>query len=345
MTQSVVCFGELMMRLSPPGHERFLQSPEFRTWFGGSEANVALGLAHLGRSSTFVTALPPHAIGDAALASVRGEGVDTRHIVRSGNRIGIYFVEGGADIRPMRVLYDRAYSSFATLEPSAFDWDVILSNAAWLHLSGITPALGDGPARAAQLAATAARRANVRVSLDLNYRPALWTGRDPVPHVLPLAELCDLLIGNAGAVEAMLGVSMPSSKNSHAVSRNSSVADENLDALKKQAAQRIHEVLGVPLVAFTERDSASASQHTWRAVLYDGKSSEFYSSRLWKAEVVDRVGGGDSFAAALIHALLGQKPLSDALEFATAASALKLTIAGDFNRVSTSEVERLLGHS
>lgn len=339
MTQSVVCFGELMMRLSPPGHERFLQSPEFRTWFGGSEANVALGLAHLGRPSTFVTALPPHAIGDAALASVRGEGVDTRHIVRSGNRIGIYFVESGADIRPLRVLYDRAHSSFATLEPAAFDWDAILSNASWLHLSGITPALGDGPAKAAQLAVVAARRANVRVSLDLNYRPALWTGRDPVPHVLPLAEQCDLLIGNAGAVEAMLGVSMPSSNNSHPV------ADGSLDELKKQAAQRIHEVLGIQLVAFTERNSTSASHHTWRAVLYDGKSNEFYSSRQWKAEVVDRVGGGDSFAAALIHGLLDHKPLSDALEFATAASALKLTIAGDFNRVSTSEVERLLGHS
>lgn len=321
------------MRLSPPGAERFLQSPNFRTWFGGSEANVALGLAHLGRKSSFVTALPSHAIGEAALSSIRSEGVNTDYIARTGTRLGIYYVESGADIRPMRVVYDRAGSSFATADASAFDWNEILGDASWLHLSGITPALGEGPAHAAFEAATTARSRGVRVSLDLNYRPALWAGRDPVPHVRPLAEVCDLLIGNAGAVRAMLGIEMPAE------------ADGSQDSQWQSAARRVHTILGCKLVAFTRRDSSSASKHHWSSMLYDANADEFHASRLWSVEVVDRVGGGDSFAAALIHAVLNGKAMAEALEFATAASALKLTISGDFNRVSTDEVERLLGHS
>lgn len=333
MSGSVVCFGELMMRLSPPGTERFLQSPNFRTWFGGSEANVALGLAHLGRRSSFVTALPPHAIGDAALSSVRSEGVETNHIARTGTRIGIYFVEGGADIRPMRVVYDRAGSSFAVAEPQLYDWNEILRGASWLHLSGITPALGDGPARAALDAATTARANGIQVSLDLNYRPALWAGRDPVPHVRPLADVCNLLIGNAGAVRAMLGIEMPGEN------------DASPELQWQSAARRVHEALGCERVAFTRRDSSSASRHHWSAVLYDASLDRFHESRRWSVEVVDRVGGGDSFAAALIHGVLNGKNEAESLEFATAASALKLTIAGDFNRVSTDEVERLLGQT
>lgn len=327
MSGAVVCFGELMLRLSPPGDERFLQSPGFRTWFGGSEANVALGLAHLGTPSVMVTALPMNPIGDAALSAIRSEGVETRHIVRSGNRMGIYYVERGADIRPMRVVYDRAHSSFAQITPSSLNWDAILDGASWLHLSGITPSLGDGPAAAALDAARVARARGVKVSLDLNYRPALWTNRDPVPHVRPVAESCDLLVGNAGAVQAMLGLEMPTGSD---------------EASWHDAARRVHATLGCAMVAFTRRDSSRASVHHWSTVLFDGDANQFHASRAWTVQVVDRVGGGDSFVAGFLHARLLGRTSAQALEFATAASAFKLTIAGDFNRASTAEVDRLL---
>src|SRR4051812_44282418 len=186
----VVSFGELMLRLSPPGEERFFQSPTLRTYFGGSEANVAASLAHFGVESEYVTRLPTNAIGDAALASLRAEGVGVRDVVRGGTRMGIYFVESGADLRPMRVVYDRAHSAFSEIGADEVDWERVLRGSDWLHLSGITPALGDGPARAAAGAAGAARALGVAVSVDLNYRPALWAGRDPQPSVRPLVEGC-----------------------------------------------------------------------------------------------------------------------------------------------------------
>jgi 2-dehydro-3-deoxygluconokinase len=326
MTQ-VVCFGELMLRLSPPGQERFFQTPTLRSWFGGSEANVAVGLAHLGSPSRYITRLPENAVGDAALAALRAEGVDTRDMVRGGPRLGIYYVESGADIRPMRVVYDRAGSAFSQIDEGAVDWTVALKDAAWLHLSGITPALGEGPARAALAAAKAARKLHVRVSLDLNFRPALWAGRDPRPLVEPLARASDLLIGNPGAFAAMLGVATPAGAG---------------DQLVRDASKRVHDTLGCAHVAVTRRDVKSASHHGWNACLYDAATDGFYVSRRYDVHVVDRVGGGDSFAAGLLHALrTGHTPAS-ALEFATAASALKLTIPGDFNRVSSEEVHRLL---
>ena len=225
----VVCFGELMLRLSPPGDERFFQTPSLRTWFGGSEANVAVGLAHLGTPAAYVTRLPTNAIGDAALAVLRAEGLDTSHILRGGPRMGIYYVESGADLRPMRVVYDRAGSSFSQLDAGELDWCAVLRGADWLHLSGITPALGEGPARAAIAAARGARQEGVSVSLDLNYRPALWAGRDPRPFVEPLAAASDLLVGNPGAFAAMLGVETP---------------DGAGDELVLASARRVHEQLG-----------------------------------------------------------------------------------------------------
>lgn len=327
----VVCFGELMLRLSPPGQERFFQSPTLRTWFGGSEANVAVGLAHLGSPSRYITRLPENAVGDAALAALRAEGVDTCGMVRGGPRLGIYYVESGADIRPMRVVYDRAGSAFSQIDEGAVDWTMVLKDAAWLHLSGITPALGEGggPARAALAAAKAARKLDVRVSLDLNFRPALWAGRDPRPLVEPLARASDLLIGNPGAFAAMLGVATPEGRGAG-------------DQLVRDASKRVHETLGCSHVAVTRRDVKSASLHGWHACLYDAATDGFHVSRRYDVNVVDRVGGGDSFAAGLLHALrTGHTPAS-ALEFATAASALKLTIPGDFNRVTADEVTRLL---
>jgi 2-dehydro-3-deoxygluconokinase len=323
----VICFGELMLRLSPPGDERFFQSPSLRTWFGGSEANVAVGLAHLGTPASYVTRLPANAIGDAALAVLRAEGLDTRHVLRGGPRMGIYYVESGADLRPMRVVYDRAGSSFSQLDAGEVDWCAVLRGADWLHLSGITPALGEGPARAAVAAANAARQEGVPVSLDLNYRPALWAGRDPRPFVEPLAAASDLLVGNPGAFAAMLGVETPEGAG---------------DDLVLASARRVREQLGCARVAVTRREVRSASHHGWSACLFDGATNQLHTSHRYDVNVVDRVGGGDSFVAGLLHAFRAGDAPGKALEFATAASALKLTIPGDFNRVSAEEVDRLL---
>jgi 2-dehydro-3-deoxygluconokinase len=322
----VVCFGELLLRLSPPGDERLFQSPHLRTWFGGSEANVAAGIAHLGGRSAYITRLPENAVGDAALSAMRAEGVDISGVRRGGERMGIYFVEPGADLRPMRVVYDRAGSAFSRIDPAELDWSALLEDAEWLHLSGITPALGDGPARATLDAADAARSLGVKVSIDLNYRPALWAGRDPKAVVPALVRGCDLLIGNPGAAAAMLGVD--------------SGGDPHDPAFVRRAAERIAGELGCGAVAITLRDVVSAGEHRWSAGLWDGR--EMHTSRRYTVRVVDRVGGGDSFAAALIYATQGKRDAAEAVEFATAAGALKLTIPGDFNRVSAAEVVRVL---
>ena len=325
----VVSFGEIMLRLSPPGQERFFQSPALQSYFGGSEANVAVSLAHFGVGSEYVTRLPANPIGDAAIRVLRAEGVGVEGILRGGSRLGIYFVESGVDVRPMRVVYDRAPSAFSQLDPSEIDWRSLLRGADWLHLSGITPALGDAPARAALDAASAARAIGVTVSLDLNYRPALWAGRDPAAIVRPLVATSDVIIGNPGSVEVMLGVP---------------IADglaTKLDAV----AERVQAELGCRRVAITHREVVSANEHGWRAALYDAESKKSYVSRRYQVRVVDRVGGGDSFVAALIFASLSGRAPADTIAFATAASALKLTIPGDFNRVSVEEVDRLLQSS
>jgi 2-dehydro-3-deoxygluconokinase len=318
----VACFGELMLRLSPPGHERLFQTSELRAWFGGSEANVAVGLAHLGLRSEFLTRFPENAIGEAAERAIRAEGVDVRRSAWGGKRLGIYFVESGADIRPLRVVYDRAGSAFSEIAPDEIDWDAVMRSTDWFHVSGITPALGEGPAASAREAVEEARRGGVPVSLDLNYRPALWTGRDPKPAIRPLAARCDVLIGNPGAIAAMLGVDGPA------------------DA--RELCARVAAEVGCRQVALTRREVLSASEHGWSAALYDATTGDFLSSRRWQVKVVDRVGGGDSFAAGLIYSVLTGREPAAALEFATAASALKLTIHGDANLVSADEVDRLL---
>ena len=322
----VVSFGEIMLRLSPPGEERFFQSPVVQSYFGGSEANVAVSLAHFGVGSEYVTRLPANLVGDAALRALRAEGVGVEGILRGGSRLGIYFVEPGVDVRPMRVVYDRAQSAFSQLDPAEIDWRSLLRGADWLHLSGITPALGDAPARAALDAASAARALGVTVSLDLNYRPALWTGRDPAALVRPLAAQSDVVIGNQSSVEVMLGGSTAGGPVT------------TLDAV----AERVQAELGCRQVAITHREVLSANEHGWRAALYDANGKKAHASRRYQVRVVDRVGGGDSFAAALIFASLTGRAPADTIAFATAASALKLTIPGDFNRVSVEEVDRLV---
>ena len=327
--QRVVSFGEVMLRLSPPGFERLFQSPALQTYFGGSEANTAVSLAHLGIASDFVTVVPDNAVGEAVLGTLRREGVGVRDVQKGGTRLGVYFVEGGADIRAMRVVYDRAGSAFAQMGADAVDWDAVLEGATWFHVSGISLALGSGPAESVLRAATAARARGIPVSLDLNYRPALWTGRDPRELVRPVAALCDTIIGNPGAVKAMLGVATPAA------------APEPPEALRA-TARALGEQFGCRRVALTRREVISSSEHGWRAVLYDASGDVFAESRRYQVRVVDRVGGGDSFNAGLIYGLLNGYDDQRALDFATAASALKLTIPGDFNRVTADEVHRLL---
>jgi 2-dehydro-3-deoxygluconokinase len=330
----VVGFGELMLRLSPPGQERLFQSPQLRTWFGGSEANVIAGLSHLGARTEYVTRLPQHAVGDAALRALRAEGVGTHHVLRGGARLGTYFVESGADVRDMQVVYDRAGSAFSEIAGDAVDWANILRSASWLHLSGITPALGDGPAQAMAAAVHATRATGTSISFDLNYRAALWAGRDPKPVIRPLLTGCDLLVGNPFAVRQMLGIAVDDAPGASPGSYD--------ESRLRRLATRVAEDVGCRWVALTHREVLSASEHGWSAALLDAESGAFHASRRWQVRVVDRVGGGDSFVAGLLYALLERRAADAALDFATAASALKLTIPGDFNRVSVAEVERLL---
>ncbi len=326
----VVTFGEVLLRLSPDRpQERLFQSPALRTYFGGAEANVAAGLASLGVPAEHVTRLPDNPLGDAALAALRAAGVGVAHAARGGARMGLYFVEGGADLRPLRVVYDRAGSAFAELDPAQLDWGAALGGAGWFHVSGITPALGDGPARALRDALDAARARGVPVSVDLNWRPALWRGRDPRPALAPVAARADLLVANPGAVEVMLGIP------------TAGAAPERPEALG-ETARRVHEAFGCREVALTQRETLSASEHAWRAHLWGAGDGRLHSAPRYRVRVVDRVGGGDSFVAALLYARFAGRPPADAVRFATAASALKLTIPGDHNRVGAAEVDALL---
>ena len=328
MTRAVT-FGELLLRLSPPGEETLFESSDLVTCFGGAEANVAVALSHFGVRCDYVTRVPDNPIGDAGVAALEREGVGTEWIARGGERLGIYFVEPGADLRAMRVVYDRAGSALARIEPRSIDWPRVLAGADWFHASGITPALGDGPAAALAGAIACARAQGIQVSFDLNYREALWRDRDPRPLVEPLARQATVLIANPTAVRAMLGIE----------------ADDTSLATPERArelATRLAERCGVGRLALTRRELLGPRRHGWSAVLYDAETGSFAQSRRHCVDVVDRVGGGDSFAAALIARLVGGDAPAAALEFAVAASALKLTVPGDFSRASVREVEELL---
>ena len=316
----MVAFGELLLRLSPPGEQRLFESPELHTFFGGAEANVAVALSHLGLEADYVTRLPEGPLGDAALAALRREGVGTASILRGGARMGIYFVEPGADLRTMRVVYDRAGSALAQIDPGEIDWTRVLAGAAWFHSTGITPALGDGPTAELARGIASARATHVPVSFDLNYREALWRGRDPRGLIEPLARQADVLIGNRDAVRALLGVEAAG------------------DALGPLLSERY----GSRVVAITQREILGAREHAWSATLYDAATGSLARSRRHVVQVVDRVGGGDSFAAGLIAALLGAQTPAAALDFAVAAGALKLAVSGDFGRATAEEVERLV---
>jgi 2-dehydro-3-deoxygluconokinase len=290
---------------------------------------VAVALSHFGVRCDYVTRVPDNPIGDAGVAALEREGVGTEWIRRGDERLGIYFVEPGADLRAMRVVYDRAGSAFGRVEPGSLDWPRVLAGADWFHASGITPALGDGPAAALAGAIACARAQGIPVSFDLNYREALWRDRDPRPLVEPLARQATVLIANPAAVRAMLGID----------------ADDASLATPEPArelAKRIADRYGVERVALTRREILGPRRHGWSAVLYDAETRSFAQSRRHCVEVVDRVGGGDSFAAGLIARLVSGDAPPKALEFAVAASALKLTVPGDFSRASVRDVEALL---
>jgi 2-dehydro-3-deoxygluconokinase len=328
-----VSFGEIMLRLSPPGHERLLQSPMLQATFGGGEANVAVSLAQFGHESHYVTRLPSNAIGDAAIKTLRGEGVRVDHVQRGGDRVGIYFAETGASQRASTVVYDRSHSSISEMTPGTMRWNDVLSGAAWFHCTGITPALGANPAACVNEALQAASQAGARISIDLNYRSKLWTAAEAQRLMRPLAKLADVVIANEEDLQAVLGIPV----------ERTDVIGAALDVSGYQAAMtRVATEFDVSHVAVTLRESISASENGWSAVLYDAATSTFLQSQRYNVRVVDRIGGGDSFAAGLIHGFVSGRDLEATLKFAVAASALKQTIPGDFNQVSVSEVERLV---
>ncbi len=328
----VVTFGEIMLRLSPPGFERLLQSPVLGATFGGGEANVAVSLAHFGLDSCFVTRLPAHAIGEAAVRSLRAEGVRTEFIQRGGSRVGIYFAEPGASQRAPVVIYDRARSSVAEMQPGTIDWTGVFRGAAWFHVTGITPALGATAAACTREAVAAAKAAGARVSVDLNYRTKLWTEAEAQATMRPLMASVDLLVANEGHLQSALGLDVPGADGT---------AEQPDLAGYRGVAERVTRELGPKMVAITRRESLSASDHGWSAALWDGQSGTFHQGQRYVVRLVDRIGGGDGFAAGLIYALLSGRAPEAALHFAVAAGALKQTIPGDFNRVSVAEVDAL----
>jgi len=332
MTKKVVCFGEIMMRLSPPAMKRFTQADSFDVVYGGGEANVAVSLANYGLDSYFVTKLPANPLGDAAVNHLRRYGVRTDYIKRGGDRIGIYFLEMGASQRPSKVVYDRAGSSISQIKPGELDWESILDGASWFHVTGITPALSDSAAEATIEAVKVAKAKGCTVSTDLNYRKKLWSPEKASKVMSELVQYVDVSIGNEEDADKVFGIKAPDS--------DVTAGSLSIDGYRYVASELARR-FGFQTVAITLRESISASDNNWSALLYTG--GEFYLSRKYPIHIVDRVGGGDSFAGGLIYSMLSGKQPQEAVEFAVAASCLKHTIFGDFNLVSVEEVEALAG--
>jgi 2-dehydro-3-deoxygluconokinase len=334
MSQLVVSFGETMLRLAPPGFERFLQSPQFVATFGGGEANVAVALAGFGNPARYITVLPPNnPIADALIGELRRFGVDASQVVRGPGRMGVYFVETGSNQRPSKVVYDRENSAIALAKPGHIDWGKAFDRAGWFHITGITPALSQSAAELSMESMQAARAAGLTVSCDLNFRKNLWRyGKTAQQVMSDLFRLVDIGIANEEDCQAALGI--------HA---DVDVASGQLDANAYRAlAEKVLSAYpGLKMLAITLRESKSASHNGWSACLHDRK--EFILSRHYEiTHIVDRVGGGDSFAAGLIFGLLNLKTAADALDFAVAASCLKHSIPGDFSRLTRDDVEQLL---
>ncbi|MCR5049458.1 MAG: sugar kinase [Paludibacteraceae bacterium] len=327
----IITFGEIMLRLSPEGQDRFLQTDHFRIIPGGGEANVAVSCANYGHEVHFVTKLPGHEIGQIAVNALRRYGVQTDFIARGGNRIGLYYCESGASVRPSKVIYDRAHSAIAEAEPADFDFDRIMQGADWFHWSGITPAISDQAAELVLRACQAAKRHGLTVSVDLNFRKKLWTSQKAISVMRPLMQYVDVCIGNEEDAELCLGF------KPQADVANGQTDAEGYKNIFLQMAREFN----FRYVATTLRESFSASCNGWKAMIYNGH--DFYESKRYElSPITDRVGGGDAFSAGLIHGLLTYpEDQAAALDFAVAASALKHTINGDFNLVSEDEVRSL----
>jgi 2-dehydro-3-deoxygluconokinase len=335
MAKKVVTFGEIMMRLASPGYLRFTQARSFDVIYGGGEANVAVSLANYGVPVDFVTRLPKNDLGDACLQFLRQYGVGVEHVVRGGQRLGIYFLENGAAQRGSQVVYDRAGSSIATIERGMIDWEKIFAGADWFHWTGITPAISEGLADVCLEGIQAARKLGVAVSCDLNFRAKLWKWGKEAGEVMPnLVQYCDVAVGNEEDAENVFGI-----KASGTNVKTGRVASERYREVCDELARRFPQV---GQVAITLRGSLSASHNTWSGVLWD--RGQFYTSPSFDIEhIVDRVGGGDSFVGGLIYGLrtYGANP-QKALDFAVTASCLKHSVLGDFNLVSVAEVEKLM---
>lgn len=328
----VVTFGELMLRLAPEGYLRFIQSNKFEATFGGAEANVAVSLANYNQDVSFVSKLPNNEIGQMAINSLRQYGVNTSHVVRGGNRVGIYYCEKGASQRPSKVIYDRAYSSIALAKKEDFDWDDIFSDADWFHFTGITPALSKEVAEITLEACKAAKEKGIVVSCDLNFRKKLWSNKEANETMSKLCKYIDICIANEEDAKDVFGIEAKDT-------------DINTGKLNKEGyvsvAEQLSQRFNFKYVAITLRESISANDNNWSAMLYNAKEGKAYFSKKYAIHIVDRVGGGDSFGAGLIYALRNSYKDQDAIEFAVAASCLKHSIEGDYNLVSLDEVKAL----
>ena len=332
MSKKVVTFGEIMMRLQTPDYKRFIQANGFDMIFGGGEANVAVSLANFGLNAHFVTKIPNNPIGEACIAELRKNNVQTNYIARGGERLGIYFVEKGASVRASNVVYDRAYSSISTAQDTDFNWDEIFSGADWFHFTGITPALSDGCAKLCETACIKAKEKGVKISCDLNFRKKLWTTEKAGQVMGSLMKYVNVLIANEEDAEKVFGI-----KATNTDVTSGALSDEGYKDVCKQLVEKF----GFDNVAITLRESISASINDWAGLLYDGK--EFYKSKKYNINpIIDRVGGGDSFGGGLIYAMLSGYNNQDSIDFAVAASCLKHSIEGDFNLVSIKEVETLM---
>lgn len=328
----VITFCELMVRLQPYNYERFVQADHLQFSFGGGEANVAVSLANYGVDTAYVTKLPAHAIGQSAVNSLRRYGVDTSLIVRGGSRVGIYYNEKGASQRPSVCIYDRAHSAIQEAAPSDFNWDKIFDGAEWFHFTGITPALGPNLVEICREACIAAKARNIKISCDLNYRGKLWTREQAREAMTELCQYVDVCISNEEDAKDVFGI--------EAEATDITAGELNKEGYKSVARQ-LAEKFGFEKVAITLRESKSAFDNDWSAMLYDGK--DYCFSKLYHLHIVDRIGGGDSFGAGLIYALLSGMDSQSAVEFAVAASALKHAVEGDYNHATVAEVEKLAG--
>ena len=331
MSKKVVTLGEIMMRLSTPDYKRFVQADTFDITYGGGEANVAAALCNYGLHGTFVSKVPDNPLGQAAINHLRRYGVDTQFIARGGDRLGIYFLETGASMRASQVVYDRAGASIAEVELTDFNFDQILEGADWFHTTGITPALSDKAALLTEAALKAAKAKGITTSIDLNYRKKLWSKEKAREIMSRLCQYVDVCIGNEEDAETTLGFK--------AAGTDVTKGELNLDGYKS-VFQQMKEKFGFKYIASTLRESHSASDNGWSALVYDG--SEFYHTKEYEVRIIDRVGSGDSFASGFIYGLVTGKSFKEAGEFGVAASALKLTIPGDLNHVTVKEVNDLV---